>query len=48
MITPEEGAYAFQTLLRHDRGYSGYVPITGTPWLPGLAQRSPFAEAFRR
>jgi NAD(P)-dependent dehydrogenase (short-subunit alcohol dehydrogenase family)/acyl carrier protein len=47
MISPQEGAYAFQMLLRHDRGYSGYVPITGTPWLTALAQRSPFAEAFQ-
>jgi acyl carrier protein len=46
MITPQEGAYAFQTLLRYDRGYSGYVPIIGAPWLPALAGRSPFAESF--
>jgi NADPH:quinone reductase-like Zn-dependent oxidoreductase/NAD(P)-dependent dehydrogenase (short-subunit alcohol dehydrogenase family)/acyl carrier protein len=47
LITPDEGAYAFHTLLRHDRGYSGYVPIIGAPWLPALAERSQFAEAFR-
>src|SRR5262249_7401527 len=47
MITPIEGAYAFQALLRHDRGYSGYVPIIGTPWLTTLAEHFPFAEAFR-
>ena len=47
MITPREGAYAFQALLRHDRGYSGYVPIIGSPWLTGLAQRTPFAETFQ-
>jgi acyl transferase domain-containing protein/NADPH:quinone reductase-like Zn-dependent oxidoreductase/acyl carrier protein len=47
MITPEEGAYAFQMMLRHDRGYTGYVPIVGTPWLTALAQRSAFAEAFQ-
>jgi polyketide synthase 5 len=46
-IDPDEGAYAFETLLRHDRGYAGYAPITGTPWLTAFAQRSPFAEAFR-
>ena len=46
-ITPDEGAYAFETLLRHDRAYSGYAPITGTPWLAAFAQRGPFAEAFR-
>ncbi len=45
-ITPDEGAYAFQALLRHDRAYSGYTPITGAPWLTELAQRSPFATAF--
>ncbi len=42
-IAPEEGAYAFGALLRHDRGYTGYVPFTGTPWLTAFAQRSPFA-----
>ncbi|MGE2813699.1 sulfolipid-1 biosynthesis phthioceranic/hydroxyphthioceranic acid synthase [Mycobacterium heidelbergense] len=46
-IAPEEGAYAFEALLRHDRGYTGYAPITGAPWLTSFAQRSPFAEAFR-
>jgi polyketide synthase 5 len=46
-ITPDEGAYAFEALLRHDRAYTGYAPITGTPWLTAFAQRSPFAEAFR-
>ena len=46
-ITPDEGAYAFEALLRHDRGYTGYAPIVGSPWLTAFAQRSPFAEAFR-
>jgi polyketide synthase 5 len=46
-IAPEEGAYAFEALLRHDRGYSGYAPIMGTPWLTAFAQHSPFAEAFQ-
>jgi polyketide synthase 5 len=46
-ITPDEGAYAFETLLRHDRAYTGYAPLTGAPWLTAFAQRSPFAEAFR-
>jgi polyketide synthase 5 len=46
MINPEEGAHAFQALLRHNRAYSGYTPVVGTPWLTELAQRSPFAEAF--
>lgn len=47
MITPDEGAYAFQTMLRHDRAYTGYTPFLGTPWLTALTQRSPFAEVFR-
>jgi polyketide synthase 5 len=46
-IAPEEGAYAFEALLRHDREYTGYAPIMGTPWLSAFAQHSPFAEAFR-
>ncbi|OHW67265.1 polyketide synthase [Mycobacterium avium subsp. paratuberculosis] len=46
-ITPDEGAYAFEALLRHDRACTGYAPITGTPWLTAFAQRSPFAEEFR-
>jgi polyketide synthase 5 len=47
MIRPEEGAYAFEAMLRHDRAYSGYAPAIGTPWLTDLAERSSFAEAFR-
>lgn len=46
-IAPDEGAYAFEALLRHDRAYTGYAPIMGTPWLTAFAQRSPFAEGFR-
>jgi polyketide synthase 5 len=46
-ISADEGAYAFEALLRHDRGYTGYAPITGTPWLTAFSERSPFAEAFR-
>ena len=46
-IAPDEGAYAFEALLRHDRAYTGYAPIMGTPWLTAFAQHSPFAEAFR-
>ncbi len=46
-IAPDEGAYAFEALLRHNRAYTGYAPITGTPWLTAFAERSPFAEAFR-
>jgi polyketide synthase 5 len=46
-IAPDDGAYAFEALLRHDRAYTGYAPIMGTAWLTAFAQRSPFAEAFR-
>ena len=46
-IRPNEGAYAFEALLRHDRAYTGYAPITGSPWLTVFAERSLFAEAFR-
>jgi polyketide synthase 5 len=47
MIAPDDGAYAFQALLRHDRAYAGYISVTGTPWLTALAQRSQFAEALQ-
>jgi acyl carrier protein len=46
-ITPEEGAYAFEALLRHDRAYTGYAPLATTPWLTALAQRSKFGELFQ-
>lgn len=46
-ITPAEGAFALETLLRHNRGYTGYAPVAGAPWLAALAQRSPFVEAFK-
>lgn len=46
-IDPEEGAYALEALLRHDRAHTGYTPISGSPWLTMFAERSPFAEAFR-
>jgi polyketide synthase 5 len=46
-IAPDEGAYAFESLLRHDRAYSGYAPLIGTPWLTTFAQRSKFAEVFK-
>ena len=46
-IEPDEGAYAFETLLRYDRAYTGYAPIQDSPWLIAFAQRSRFAEAFR-
>ena len=47
MITPQEGVHAFRALLRYNRGYTGYLPLTGAPWLTSLAARSPFAETFR-
>ena len=47
MISPEDGGYAFRALLRYDRAYTGYLPLTGMPLLTALAARSPFAEAFR-
>jgi len=46
-IAPDEGAYAFEALLRHDRAYTGYAPITDAPWLAAFAEHTPFAEAFR-
>jgi NADPH:quinone reductase-like Zn-dependent oxidoreductase/NAD(P)-dependent dehydrogenase (short-subunit alcohol dehydrogenase family)/acyl carrier protein len=46
-ILPDEGAYAFESVLRYDRVYTGYAPILGTPWLTAFAQRSPFAEMFK-
>lgn len=46
MISPQEGAHAFRALLRYDRGYSGYLPLTRAPWLAALAARSPFAATF--
>ena len=45
-IDPADGAYAFDTLMRHTRVYSGYAPVAGAPWLTAFAQSSPFAEAF--
>ena len=46
-ITVEEGAHALEALLRHDRAYTGYTTVIGTPWLTALAQHSPFAERFQ-
>jgi polyketide synthase 3/4 len=46
-IKPAEGFAAFKALLSHDRPYSGYAPISGTPWLTAFAQRSKFASAFQ-
>ena len=44
---PEEGAYAFEALLRHNRGYTGYTPVIGAPSLLAFAELSPFAEQFQ-
>ncbi|KAA1246586.1 SDR family NAD(P)-dependent oxidoreductase, partial [Mycobacterium simiae] len=46
-IAPDEGAYAFEALLRHNRAYTGYAPVIGSPWLGAFAEHSPFAEMFR-
>jgi polyketide synthase 5 len=46
MIEPRDGAHAFETLLRHDRGYAAYVPLDGAPWLAALSARSPFGAAM--
>lgn len=46
-FTADEGAYAFHSLLCHDRPYSGYASLTGTPWFAAYAQRSRFAGLFR-
>lgn len=43
----DEGAYAFHSLLCHDRAYSGYAKLTGTPWFGAYAQRNRFAEFYR-
>jgi polyketide synthase 5 len=46
-ISPDEGAYAFERLLRHDRAYTGYSPLIGTPWITSFAERSKFVEMFK-
>ena len=46
-INPDEGASAFETLLRYDRPYTGYAPLMGSAWLTAFAKRSKFAEAFQ-
>ncbi|SON61429.1 Phthioceranic/hydroxyphthioceranic acid synthase [Mycobacterium simulans] len=46
-IAADEGAYAFETLLRYDRVYAGYVPFIGTSWLTTFAERSQFFELFQ-
>ncbi len=46
-ITPDEGAYALEALLRHNRAYTGYAPVIGAPWLVAFAERSRFFEVFQ-
>jgi polyketide synthase 5 len=46
-IGPDEGAYAFDRLLRHDRAYAGYASLSGSSWITAFAQNTRFAEAFR-
>jgi polyketide synthase 5 len=44
-IAPDEGAYAFETLLRHERTYTGYA-VMGSA-VTTFARHSPFTEVFR-
>ncbi|OBK88057.1 type I polyketide synthase [Mycobacterium sp. 1165178.9] len=44
-IAADEGAYAFEALLRHERAYTGYA-VMGTA-VTAFAQHSPFLDAFR-
>jgi polyketide synthase 5 len=46
-IALDEGAYAFEAVLRHNRSYCGYAPVLGAPWAVAFAQRSKFAEMFK-
>ncbi|WP_395660101.1 sulfolipid-1 biosynthesis phthioceranic/hydroxyphthioceranic acid synthase [Aestuariivirga sp.] len=46
MIAPQDGAYAFEALLRHDRAYAAYAHLDGAPWLAALMARSPFAAGL--
>ncbi|BBY97201.1 sulfolipid-1 biosynthesis phthioceranic/hydroxyphthioceranic acid synthase [Mycolicibacterium fallax] len=45
-IAPEDGAHAFEAVLRSNRAYTGYAPIAGTSWIAAFARTSKFAEAF--
>ncbi|OBA84281.1 polyketide synthase [Mycobacterium sp. 1164966.3] len=47
VITSDEGAYAFEALLSHDRTYTGYLPIAEAISSTASDQQSPFTEAFR-
>ena len=46
-ITPDEGAYAFEALLRHDRAYTGYAPIMDAPWLTAFAAAQPIRRGVQ-
>jgi acyl carrier protein len=43
MIDPRDGFYAFEMLLRYDRGYAAYAHLDGAPW---LTARTPFGAAM--
>lgn len=45
-IAAADDAYAFETLLRHERAYTGYAVMSTA--VTAFAQHSPFFEAFRR
>ncbi|ORA71036.1 sulfolipid-1 biosynthesis phthioceranic/hydroxyphthioceranic acid synthase [Mycolicibacterium insubricum] len=45
-IAPDDGAHAFEAVIRSDRAYTGYAPIAGTSWVRAFARSSKFAEAF--
>jgi polyketide synthase 5 len=46
-ISADEGAYAFEQLLRYDRAYTGYSRLIGTPWITSFAERSKFLDMFK-
>ncbi|MET4429274.1 polyketide synthase 5 [Mycolicibacterium sp. 624] len=46
-IAPDDGAYAFEALLRHDRPCTGYAQVVGKPWLATFPQHSAFTQALR-
>jgi len=46
-VPAEDRMTALAALLRHDRPHTGWLPDLDRTWLVVLAQRSPFAEAFR-
>ena len=46
-ISPDEGAYAFEALLRHDRGYTGYSPMHGNTLADRLRATQPVRRAFK-